>query len=521
MSTEPREHRQLAISVEVPKERVDQELRKAANKVSSQYRLPGFRKGHAPYHVVVQQFGLANLYSEFVDDLGQEVFKQALEQEAIVPYGVASLEDIQFDPLVYKLVIPLDPEVTLGDYRAVRIEEEPAGSDDAKIDDQINRLLEQRASWQNVARPSKYGDTLSIDVRSIIPATDESEEIVVLSEDDWEVTPDEENPMDPPGFDAALVGLTAGETKTFELSWPEESRSVHAGKTATFTVSVKEVTAWAAPELTDELAKELYPDAEGAADLRAKLSAQLAETDAAQRANAYITKILDAVLAESTIDYPPVMVEDQIDSMMQEFDRRLRQFGIENVDAYFTQVGQDKAEYRESMREEATKTAERNLILSEIVKAEQITVDDEAIEKRIRRVIGKPTTEAEMAALQTMFDRADLRAYFTSQILYDRTLKRLTKIARGEEVPAPGETSPDEEADEGWEEAVDEEMAAIAVETIEEMEEGLAELEDELDESADPESIQAMIDTITEMQEALATSLVGIDLNALAEDDAD
>jgi len=457
VTTEARENRQLAIHIEVPKERVEKELRKAATKVSAQYRIPGFRKGHAPYSVVVQQFGLANLYGEFVDDLGQELYKQAIEQEGIKPYGTASLEDIQFDPLVYKLVIPLDPEIKLGDYRAVRIEEEAATADDGQVDEQIKRMLEQRSAWQAVTRPSRYGDTMTIDVRSVIPATSESEEIVVLNESDWEVTPDEDNPMDPPGFDAALVGISTGESKEFTLAWPEDSRSVHAGKSAIFSVTVKEVTSWEVPELTDEIARELDPDLEGADDLREKIGKQLAEVDAARRENDFLTKALDAVVEISELDYPPVVIEDQMDSMMQEFERRLRQFGIESLDSYFSQIGQDKGEYRESMRDEATKVARRNLVLSEIVKAEQLAVSDEAIAKRLRRMFGTPKGEAEQSAMETLLQREDMRSYITNQLLIDKAIKRLSKIARGQEVPAPGESAPDEEPDADWDESSSEE----------------------------------------------------------------
>src|SRR4051812_43156869 len=108
VTTEPRENRQLALTVEVDQARVDQELRKAARKVSKDYRIPGFRQGKAPYHIVVQQFGLPNLYREFVDSLAEEFFKSAIEQEGIQPYAQAALEDIKLEPLTYTLVIPLE-----------------------------------------------------------------------------------------------------------------------------------------------------------------------------------------------------------------------------------------------------------------------------------------------------------------------------------------------------------------------------------------------------------------------------
>ena len=109
ITREERENRQLVLNVEAPKERVEKELQKAAKKISSQYGVPGFRKGKAPYSMIVRTYGLANLYSEFVDNLGQEMYKAAIEQEKIEPYAMAQLEDIQMEPtLTYKLVVPLE-----------------------------------------------------------------------------------------------------------------------------------------------------------------------------------------------------------------------------------------------------------------------------------------------------------------------------------------------------------------------------------------------------------------------------
>ena len=159
VTTEPREDRLLAVKIEVSQDRVDRELRKAAAKVAGQYRIPGFRRGKAPYHIVVQQFGLANLYNEFVEDLGQDLFRQAIEQEKIEPYAQSSLENIEMDPLRYTLVVPLDPEVKLGDYHSLRLEEVKPTVDAAEVERRLEAYREQYSSWQDVDRPSAYGDT--------------------------------------------------------------------------------------------------------------------------------------------------------------------------------------------------------------------------------------------------------------------------------------------------------------------------------------------------------------------------
>lgn len=451
VTTEPRDDRQLAVTILVDQERVDRELRKAANKVASQYRIPGFRKGKAPYSIIVQQFGLANLYQEFVEDLGQEVFQQAIEQEHIEPYAQSSLEDIKLDPLTYTLLVPLDPEVTLGDYRSLRLEEPKAELDEAEVDKRLEQYREQYASWQSVDRASDWGDMLAIDVRSVIaPVEEGGKEIVVLDETDWDVTPDQENPMEPPGFDEALIGLNKGETKEFVLGWPAEGQSIYAGKEATFTVTVKDVQAYEAPELNDDLAKLVGPDFETIEDLRQSIRASMAAGEANRLENEYITNVLDAVVEMSTLNYPPVVIEDQINSMLQDTEQRLRQIGIDSFETFLRQTNQDMEEYRERLRPEATKIARRNLVLSEIVKTENLDATDEDIEAQIKSMIGGAgeDEDGEMAestkALADMLRQGAGRTMIISQILTRKAIDKLASIARGEpqdEPPAESEAA--------------------------------------------------------------------------------
>src|SRR5262249_38456718 len=153
--------------------------------------------------------------------------------------ATATLEDFQLEPMTYKLLVPLDPEVQLGDYRSLRVPQDEVTINEADVDTRLESYREQQAGWQEVSRPSQYGDMMNIDVRSvIIPAKGDpaSEETVVLDETDWDVTPDQENPMEPPGFDEALLGLEPGAEKDFVLSWPADSQSVYAGQSAKFHV---------------------------------------------------------------------------------------------------------------------------------------------------------------------------------------------------------------------------------------------------------------------------------------------
>lgn len=448
VTTEPRADRQLAVTIEVSQDRVQQELRKAAAKIARDYRIPGFRRGKAPYHIVVQQFGLANLYGEFIDDLGKELFDAVLKQENILPYAQSTVEDVQLEPLVYKLVVPLEPEVTLGDYRSLRLEEEKADVDDAEVNRRIETYREQYSSWQDVERPSQYGDMMTIDVRSVlVPAAGEedAEEVVVLDETDWDVTPDEENPMEPPGFDAELLGLKASDEKEFFLDWPADSQSIYAGKQARFRVKVTAVQAYEKPELNDAFAQLVGPDYETLEDLKRSIRDTIVAGEKNRLENEFVSKALDAVVDISSLEYPPAVVEDQIDRMVQDTDTRLRQLGVEGIEFFLRQTNRTMEEYRAQLRSEATKVARRNLVISELVTAENIQVSDEEIEERILAMVRSDDDEELSESVQSLVDvlrQGSGRTMIVSQILMEKTIDRLLAIVRGEEVPAPAAAAP-------------------------------------------------------------------------------
>ncbi len=431
ITKEERENRELLLTIEVEQSRVDQELRKAARKIASNYKIPGFRPGKAPYHVIAQQVGLPALYNEFLEKLGEEVYRDALEQESLEPYARGNLEDVTLEPLTYKLVMPMDPAINLGDYRALRLEESEPEIDEAAVDAQLEEYREQHASWEEVTRPSQYGDRINLDVHSVIPAEEGSEAIVVLDETDWEVTPDETDPMEPAGFDEALLGLTVGDDKEFDLSWPEDSQSIHAGKSAHFQVHINRVEGYIKPTLDDEFAQLIGPDFETIDDLKKSIRDSLRDQAKAQADNEYLEQVLIKLVEQSTLHYPGVVVEDQIDSMLNDIQMQLRRFGIEDMEFYYRQTGQNQEQMRASLREDAVKQAERNLVISEILRTETLEVSDEEMEERITLLTQGDDTEnsAQLAA----FLRNDSgRAVLESQLLRDKAIERILAIARGQ-----------------------------------------------------------------------------------------
>lgn len=445
VSTEPKENRQLAMTIEVEEDRVNQELRKAARKVARQLKIPGFRKGRAPYNVVVQRVGVGALFEEFLDDLGQEVYKQAIDQESIEPYAVASLDNIELEPLRYQLTVPLAPEVKLGDYRSLRIEESEPEIDEEEVEARLDEIRERNAGYQTMERPSEYGDLITIDVRAVVLDEEGNEtDTVVLEETDWDVTPDAENPMEPAGFDEALLGLEPGTEETFEIAWPEDSQSLYAGKNVRFQVKVHEIQAYQTPELTDELAQTVGPDFETVDDLVESIRESVQEEVAQEIEADYLEEVLDALVEMSELDYPPAAIEFQIDQMIQNTDAQLRRMGLQGIEQYLAMQDKSMEEHREELRDEAEQYLRRNLVLSEVIEAEKLTVSDEEFEERLAEMVGEPSEEAtgeEQESRQQfveMMQQEGNRRIIDEQILSEKAIERVLAIVRGEEVPEPG-----------------------------------------------------------------------------------
>jgi len=254
------------------------------------------------------------------------------------------------------------------------------------------------------------------------------------------------------------LGMKPGDEKTFTLSWPADSQSIYAGKQANFQVKLHKIQANEVPALDDAFAQMIGPDFQTLDDLRASVREEIAEENQADAETAYLEKALDALVAQSTLAYPPVVIEDQIDVMVDEFERQLRQYGIENLDGYLRQMGQEMQQYRDSLRETAERIARRNLVISELYRLEGIEVTDEEIDTRVAAMLGEESAEGAEPnrALRDMMRNGPGRAVLESQILNDKALDRLLAIVRGEELPplpepaaeaVPAETEADAETE--------------------------------------------------------------------------
>ena len=436
VNTERLPNCQVALTIQVDEERVQRALRKAARRIAKDVRIPGFRPGKAPYNVVVQRVGLEAIRGKALDDLAQEVYKEALQQLNLEPFDQARLEEVSWDPLTLRLVVPVAPEVDLGAYRELRLEPEPVTIPEEEVEAVLQRLREQNTQWVPVERPARFGDLVIIDVEGTMNGR------TVLERKGQEVLLTEQGPEIAPGFNKHIVGMSVGGEKSFLLAVPMEGEKGGLEEVQ-FRVQILEIKEPILPDLDDDLALTVgnYDTLE---DLRQAIRERL-QKEAEQKAEAaFREQVFQAVMDGARIEFPDVLVEQELDKMLENLDHQLQQQGI-NLDTYLEMLKQSREEYRESLRPQAVEQVKRALVLSEVIRQEMLEVEKGEIEEEIKR-ISQPFGE-QAASVRRAFSTPQAIASVGYDLLVQKAFQRLVDIAKGEAPPLP-EEEPEEAAEE-------------------------------------------------------------------------
>ncbi|MCX6027804.1 MAG: trigger factor [Chloroflexi bacterium] len=394
ITTKPRDDHQLEMHIQLGPERTEETLLRALKLVAKKVRIPGFRPGKAPHAAILRQYGRETLLREIIDDLGQEVFKEALADQEISLYGKADLTDMTVDPPAFTLVLPLQPTVELGDYRSIRLEAPTVNVTEADVAALIAPELESRAPWETVERPAAIGDTIVMDIQGTVGETS------IMDNHDWELLLKEESGW-LPGFDAAFVGVQAGEVKDFALTYPEGSSSRFKGQQASFHAVVKTVKSKTTPELTDELAKTLG-EYESVADLRTKLLESLTKRRTADAENKFNEDAIAAVIAGATIAFPPQAVDDTVHDMVHDLEHRVQEIGY-TLEDYLRLQSMTREQYEQQARPSAEQRLKGRLVLGELAKREGLTVSAEEAQAEFDRLIGQAEEPAHADELRKLF----------------------------------------------------------------------------------------------------------------------
>lgn len=413
---------QLKLVVEVEESRVEQYLRRAGRRLAEKVNIPGFRKGKAPYDVVVRVLGKGAIYEEALDELVPEVFPEALKQEGIEPYAQAHLDHVSFEPMLLTFLVPLSPEIDLKDYRDIRVETEVPTVSEDRIDEALEQLRQENAEWRSVNRPVMAGDMAVVHVKVVIGSES-------LDEDDraFVVEPEQARPI--PGFMAALVGMEAGQTKSFELTYPADwEEEGLRGLTAQIEVTLKQVQEKVLPELNDEFAV-LVGDYDSLSDLREAVRRKLVQEAENVMARKVQNQALEELVARSEIVFPPVLVEEQLDRMMREQDAIVRDHQGMSLEDYLKMNGHDLDSWRAHLIPQAQEQVKQSLALGKLAEMERLDVTDEEREQQEQHMLDVFRDDPQ--TIQRFLATPQGQAVVTREIISRKAVRRLTEIAMG------------------------------------------------------------------------------------------
>jgi trigger factor len=444
------------LTVEVDPQGVETALRQTTKRLSQRVQIPGFRRGRAPHNLIVRRFGQEVLLEETIDREGQNWYEKALDETDLEPYGQAEMEIASFSPLVMTFTLPVAPVVDLEDYLDFRLDWEPPQVSDEDEEQELARLQQESATLEPTERPAEMEDVATLDIKGHI-----GDEVVVDVEQRV-VTLNQTVHYPVAGFAKEIVGMSPGEDREFVLTYSQDhANTAWAGKEAHFKVHMHSLKTWVLPELDDELARTVgnYETLdEWRADVREELEAKSLEEAEQDYANA----VVDALVDQAHIEYPAVMLERELDSMMEDADQSLQQRGL-GLENYLVMTGQSWEEYRESMRKRADKRLRRGLVLTELIKAEELEVTEDEVGAEIDRMAEALGDEADR--FRQAFDDEKMRESVLNSLLTRAAVDRLKAIARGEYKPQVTDEPQEEEKEESTAapEAVPAEMAGQAV----------------------------------------------------------
>jgi trigger factor len=437
VTTEELERCEILMTIEAEPARAQDLLKKAARRISRQVQIPGFRPGKAPYNTIVRRYGLEAIQQEVLEHSAEKIVMDALKEAELEPSALLQLDEVSWDPLTFKVRVPGPPKVELGNYRDLRFEIKTIEVSDEDVDEALKELQEQHATWAPVERPAEVGDLITM-------SAVEKDGDEVLAENDaveYELTPPPDEADDRPDLTTPLLGLSAGDRKTFTINYPEDWQNErYAGREITFEVEASSVKVKELDPLDDEFAQSVS-DVETLDELRDELRADIQQRRESQYNNELGREVLDQIIEEAEIEWPLALEENRIDEELENYEEQLGNSNL-TLDDYLNMQNQTREALREEIREKVVEHLKAGLTLKKLADEEKLEVSQVEILERARTIAGLYGGDDRI--WQTVMTSKTHQASVASNILTDKVFYRLAQIVKGE-APEPGE---EEEAEE-------------------------------------------------------------------------
>jgi trigger factor len=420
------ENNQAFLTVEMEPADMEEPLADSYRRLAQKVNIPGFRKGKAPRTVLEHYIGRESVLEEALKQLVPQAYEKAIKEQAIEPFAQPEIEITQADPVIFTAVVPLPPVIELGDYHDIQLTPDPVEVTEDNTNAVLEELRHQHAIWEPVERPLDFGDLAVIDIASEV----EEKPFIKKLGAQYQVLPDSVSPA--PGFAEQIVGMRKGAEKEFKLSLPADyPQSELAGKEVSFKVKLSEIKEEKLPELNDELASQVSPDFKTVDSLREGVSSSLKQRAEERARIDFEERVIKAVVDQAQVDYPPVLVEMEINRMLNERARQLQMSG-RGLEEYLRSINKTEAELREELRPVATRNVTSSLVIGKVAEMEKIEAGDAEVDAEIERMT-TGTADDKKGELRKLMDNPQTRDSIKRSLIMRKTIGRLVEIANSPE----------------------------------------------------------------------------------------
>ncbi|WP_295744294.1 trigger factor [uncultured Oscillibacter sp.] len=447
-SCEKIEKSQVALTIEVGAEAFQAAVEKAYRKMRGKINMPGFRPGKAPRKLIERMYGAEVFYEEAINIAFPDAYEEAVKEQELQVVGYPAVElvgDATGDGFTFKAIVPVYPEVTLGEYKGLTAEKEEVKVSAADVDERLKQLSDRNTRLVSVEREAKEGDTAVIDFDGYLdgkPFDGGKGENHSLELGSHSFVP---------GFEEQVVGMKAGDEKDIDITFPEDYHADLAGKAVVFKVKCHEVKEKEVPEMDDEFAKDVSEFdtlKELKADLKKKISEERQKAADREFEDALMTKVAEGITAE----IPDAMVENQARQFVENFKMQITQQGIP-YDQYAQMTGITEAKLLEDAKEPALRQVRMDLALAAVIKAENIEASDEEVEDEFKKLAEQYGMDLEMVKKYVQADQVKDQVISRKAVAVvvdsatavkpeKKTAKKAAKKAEDKDEAAEGEEKP-------------------------------------------------------------------------------
>ena len=410
------------IEIKVEGKEWEEALDKAFKEANKKAKIDGFRPGHAPKEVFIKKYGEQALYMDAAEAVVDGAYEKMLKEnekdlEDLVARPDVQVKEINGEGVTFNFVLTMRPEVKLGDYKKINVKREKAKVTAEEIEDTIENIRHRYAEDVLKDGEIKDGDVAVIDFDGFVDGVafegGKGENYSLKIGSGTFI----------PGFEEQLIGLKSGDEKDVEVTFPEDYHAEDLkGKKATFKVKVHEVKEVKVPELDKDFFEDLGMEGVDTKEkLEAKISESILTNKESELENKYIDELLEAAAKDTEVDIPEVMIDDELERMISQYDSHLRSQGI-TLEQFYKFTNSDEEALKSQMRPEAARRVKHRLMLEEIAKQEKIEISDEEANKEAERLAENYQIKKE--EFLQMFGGLDL-------VKYDLKMRKAIDVLKG------------------------------------------------------------------------------------------